>query len=75
MSDGGPGVERVRDTDDRLYDLELSCVVQLDGDEAVLGMTDIAQTMGGRLVSVSWKRPGRTLRRGQTVAVVESASG
>ena len=46
--------------DDRLYDLELHVWVQLDGDEAVLGMTDIAQTMGGRLVSVSWKRPGRT---------------
>jgi glycine cleavage system H protein len=59
--------------DDRLYDLDLHVWVQLAGDEAVLGMTDIAQTMGGRVVQVSWKRPGRTLRRGQTVAVVESA--
>ena len=53
--------------DDRLYDLDLHVWVRLDGDEAVLGMTDVAQTMGGRLVQVSWKRPGRTLRRGQTV--------
>lgn len=59
--------------DDRLYDLDLHVWVRLDGDEAVLGMTDVAQTMGGRLVQVSWKRPGRTLSRGRTVAVVESA--
>jgi len=59
--------------DDRLYDLGLHVWVQLEGEEALPGMTDVAQTMGGRLVSVSWKRPGRTLRRGQTVAVVESA--
>jgi glycine cleavage system H protein len=59
--------------DDRLYDLDLHVWVQLEGDEAMLGMTDVAQTMGGRLVSVSWKRPGRTLKRGQTIAVIESA--
>ncbi|GAB91742.1 glycine cleavage system protein H [Gordonia rhizosphera] len=59
--------------DDRLYDLELHVWVQLDRDEALLGMTDVAQTMSGRLVQISWKRTGRTLRRGQTVAVVESA--
>ena len=59
--------------DDRLYDLEQHVWVQLEGDEAVLGMTDVAQTMGGRLVQVSWKRPGRTLLRGKTIAVVESA--
>jgi glycine cleavage system H protein len=59
--------------DDRLYDLDLHVWVRLDGDEAVLGMTDVAQTMSGRVVQISWKRPGRWLRRGQTVAVVESA--
>lgn len=59
--------------DDRLYDTDLHVWVRLEGEEAVLGMTDIAQTMGGRLVSVSWKRLGRMLLRGQTIAVVESA--
>jgi len=58
---------------DRLYDLELHVWVQLYGDEAVIGMTDVAQTMGGRMVQVTWKRPGRTLQRGRPVAVVESA--
>src|SRR5690606_2820161 len=27
----------------------------------------------GRVVAVSWKKPGRTLKRGQTIAVIESA--
>jgi glycine cleavage system H protein len=59
--------------DDLLYDLELNVWVRFEGDEAVIGMTDVAQTMGGRMVQLSWKRTGRDLRRGQTVAVVESA--
>ena len=59
--------------DDRLYDLELHVWVQLEEDQALLGMTDVAQTMGGRVVAVSWKRLGRKLRRGQTIAVIESA--
>lgn len=58
---------------DRLYDLDMHVWVQLEDGEALLGMTDVAQTMGGRMVQVSWKREGRTLRRGQTVAVIESA--
>jgi glycine cleavage system H protein len=59
--------------DDRLYDVDLNVWVVLDGDEAVLGMTDIAQSMGGRIVSITWKRPGRQVLRGNPVAVVESA--
>ena len=51
--------------DDRLYDVDLNVWVVLDGDEAVLGMTDIAQSMGGRVVSVTWKRPGRQVAAGQ----------
>ncbi|MDN5853285.1 MAG: glycine cleavage system protein H [Actinomycetia bacterium] len=59
--------------DDRLYDLDLHVWVRMEGAEAVLGMTDVAQTMGGRIVALTWKRLGRQLRRGQAVAVVESA--
>ncbi|MBI3688678.1 MAG: glycine cleavage system protein H [Actinobacteria bacterium] len=59
--------------DDRLYDVDMHVWVMLDGDEAVLGMTDVAQSMGGRIVQVTWKRPGRQLTRGRPVAVVESA--
>jgi len=59
--------------DDRLYDLALHVWVVPDGEEVVLGMTDVAQTMGGRMVQVSFKRVGRTVTRGQSCAVVESA--
>ena len=59
--------------DDRLYDTDLHVWVSFDGDEAVLGMTDVAQSMGGRVVALTWKEPGRNLRRGQSIAVVESA--
>jgi glycine cleavage system H protein len=59
--------------EDRLYDLELHVWVVPDGDDVVIGMTDVAQSRGGRLVTASFKRLGRTLDRGHTVAVVESA--
>lgn len=58
---------------DRHYDLDLHVWVSFDGDEVVLGMTDVAQTMGGRVVALTWKRPPRSLVRGQSIAVVESA--
>ena len=59
--------------DDLLYDVDLNVWVRMDGDEAVLGMTDVAQSMGGRVVHITWKRPGRQVERGQPVAVIESA--
>ena len=51
--------------DDRLYDVELNVWVRLSGGVAELGMTDIAQTMGGRMVQVSWKKTGRSYARGR----------
>ncbi|MHB8191233.1 MAG: glycine cleavage system protein H [Ferrimicrobium sp.] len=59
--------------DDRLYDLEADVWVQLAGLVALIGMTDVAQTRMGRLVQLSWKTPGRTVRRGRPLSVVESA--
>lgn len=59
--------------DELLYDVQLHVWARPEGDGFVLGMTDVAQTMGGRVVSVTWKKPGRVLTRGQAVAVVESA--
>jgi glycine cleavage system H protein len=59
--------------DDLLYDVGMNVWVRLDAGTAVLGMTDIAQTMGGRMVQVSWKRTGRSYARGRSVAVIESA--
>lgn len=59
--------------DDLLYDVDMNVWVRFDGAEAVLGMTDVAQTMGGRIVQITWKRPGRQFARGRAIAVVESA--
>jgi glycine cleavage system H protein len=57
-----------------LYDVELNTWVRLeDGGSAVLGMTDIAQTMCGKIVSISFRPTGRTAARGKTIAVIESA--
>lgn len=59
--------------DDLLYDVELNVWVRLSGDVAELGMTDVAQTLGGRMVSISWKKTGRSYARGRSLAVIESA--
>ncbi len=59
--------------EDLLYDVDMHVWVRLSGEDAVLGMTDIAQTMGGRIVQVSWKKTGRSYPRGRSLAVIESA--
>lgn len=59
--------------DDLLYDVGLNVWIRMSGDVAELGMTDVAQTMGGRMVQVSWKRTSRTYARGKSLAVIESA--
>lgn len=59
--------------DGLLYDVERHVWVRLEGDEAVLGMTDVGQTACGRMVQISWKAPGRVVARGRPLAVIESA--
>ncbi len=56
------------------YDLERDLWVRVEDDGTVtLGMTDTAQTRAGKLVSILFKTPGRTLRAGQSAATIESA--
>jgi len=60
--------------DDLLYDLERDVWVRrLDTGEVECGMTDVAQTRCGRFVGVSWKHPGRQVKQGRPMAVIESA--
>ena len=59
--------------EDLLYDVDANVWVRVDGDVVVMGMTDIGQTMCGRFVQISWKSPGRTIARGRSLAVIESA--
>jgi glycine cleavage system H protein len=57
-----------------LYDVEMNTWVRLEDDgSALLGMTDVAQTMCGKIVSISFKPVGRVIPRGRTLAVIESA--
>ena len=44
--------------DDRFYDVGRHVWAKPEGDSVIVGMTDVAQTMGGRLVNVGWKKPG-----------------
>ena len=58
-----------------LFHLEFDVWIRLEDDgSARLGMTDMAQTMCGKLVSLSFqKRPGDRVKRGRTLVVIESA--
>ena len=58
---------------DRLYDVEGDLWVQFEDDLARIGMTDLAQTRMGRMVSILFKRSGRHVKAGGSVATVESA--
>ncbi len=59
--------------DDRLYDVERNVWVRFENDIAIIGMTDVSQTMCGRFVQVTWRRQGKLIARGRSVAAVESA--
>lgn len=57
-----------------LYHLEFNNWVRLEEDgTAVLGMTDVAQTLCGKVVSITWKASGKKVERGRALAVIESA--
>ncbi len=59
--------------EDLLYQVENHVWVRQQEGEVELGMTDVAQTMGGRLVQVTWREPGKKVRQGRPAAVIESA--
>ena len=60
--------------DDLLYDVAQDVWVRWDETNrlATLGMTDPAQSRGGKLVSVSFKPVGRVVPRGKSFATIES---
>jgi glycine cleavage system H protein len=59
--------------EDCYFDLEHDVWVRFEGELAVLGMTDLAQTRGGKLVNISFKKPGRLVAQGKSAATIESA--
>lgn len=58
---------------DRSYDVAGDLWVRFEGDLVRLGTTDLAQTRMGKLVSIRFRKPGRPVRAGGSVATVESA--
>jgi len=55
------------------YDVEGDLWVRFEGDVARMGLTDVAQTRMGKMVSIRFKRVGRWLAAGKSIATVESA--
>ncbi|MBI5713078.1 MAG: glycine cleavage system protein H [Chloroflexi bacterium] len=60
--------------EDLFFDFERDLWVRFESDgTATLGMTDTAQTRGGKLVNIAFKKVGKTLKQGQSAATIESA--
>lgn len=59
--------------EDIAYDVERDVWVRLDGGEAVCGMTDVAQTRCGKIVTINFRRVGRIVERGRSCCTIESA--
>lgn len=60
--------------EDLWFDLERDLWVRFEADgTATLGMTDTAQTRGGKLVNIEFRKVGKVLRQGQSAATIESA--
>jgi glycine cleavage system H protein len=55
------------------YDVEGDLWVRFEDDVARMGLTDVAQTRMGKMVSIRFKRTGRRIAAGRSIATVESA--
>lgn len=56
------------------FDFERDLWVRFESDgTATLGMTDTAQTRGGKLVNITFKKPGKIIVQGKSAATIESA--
>ncbi len=55
------------------YFVEKHIWLRPDGDEVVMGLTDVAQHLAGKVIAVTVKKVGRSLSRGQSAATVESS--
>ena len=60
--------------DDLLYQVDKHVWVRPDPDGSVLvGITDVAQKLAGKIIVVTPKRAGRTVARGQSAGTIESS--
>ena len=59
--------------EDLYYDIEHDVWIRFEGDVAVLGMTDVAQTRCGKFAAISFRDVGKKVSQGKTLATIESA--
>lgn len=59
--------------EDLTYDIERDVWIRFEGDIAVLGMTDVAQTRCGKIAAISFRNLGKSFRQGKALATIESA--
>lgn len=58
--------------EDLFYVVEKHVWAKLDGDVVVVGLTDVAQSLAHTIISVSLKGAGKPIKRGKSLATVES---
>jgi glycine cleavage system H protein len=59
--------------EDLYYDVERDVWIRFEGEIAVLGMTDVAQTRCGKIAAISFRDVGKKVLQGKTLATIESA--
>jgi len=59
--------------EDLYYLVEKHVWARRDGELVVVGLTDVAQNLAKGIISVTTKRPGRSLAKGKSVGTVESS--
>jgi glycine cleavage system H protein len=59
--------------DDLYYFVEKHIWLRPEGEEVVMGLTDVAQHLAGKVIAVTIKKVGRSLSKGQSAATVESS--
>ena len=59
--------------EDLYYDIERDVWIRFEGDLAILGMTDVAQTRCGKIAAISFRNIGKRVAQGKTLATIESA--
>lgn len=59
--------------EDLYYDVERDVWIRFEGELAVLGMTDVAQTRCGKIAAISFRAVGKKVVQGKTLATIESA--
>jgi glycine cleavage system H protein len=59
--------------EDLSYDVERDVWIRFEGELAVLGMTDVAQTRCGRIAAISFRDVGKKVAQGKALATIESA--